>query len=291
MPKQKKNSGSRNKNSKSENPKQVVPTGLPNVDLLADLSDDHCDLAAYLTAVSEYVRKSDTLDASRKKAAQIRLSNALARAFVRDLRVELPGLKNVAIGETKVSGALRTVNADVSESHKLDGLRLAVELKPVNLAVGRAIWNRFGDIRTFAVNLHLKFPFCVVGGVLVIPTYELVGTAESVKALEEEAELSPEGSEETEGLETRSADQVQPSLGTARKSTIHLIQKAVARLTRAGGRKTEGDAPHLLEGIAVVVYNPDEDTIDLQTPPPSSGLRWEEFVKTIAAAYQARFED
>ena len=289
MPKQKKNSGSRNKTS--ENPKQVVPTGLPKVDLLADLSDDHCDLAAYLRAVSEYVRKSDSLDASRKKAAQIRLSNSLARAFVRDLRVELPTLKNVAIGETKVSGALRTVNADVSETHKLDGLRLAVELKPVNLAVGRAIWNRFGDIRTFAVNLHLKFPFCVVGGVLVIPTYELVGTAESVKALEEEAELSPEGSDQAEAVETGAADQVQSTVGALRKPTIRLIQKAVARLTRAGGRKTEGDAPHLLEGIAVVVYNPDENTIDSQNPPPSSGLRWEEFVKTIAAAYQARFED
>jgi hypothetical protein len=109
-----------------------------------------------------------------------------------------------------VSGALRAAKADVSEMHRLDGLRLAVELKPVNLAVGRAIWNRFGDIRTFAVNIHLKFPFAVVGGVLVVPT-----------------------SEESAG---------------GRKSTKHLISRAVNRLVRAGGRRTEGDAPHLLEG-------------------------------------------
>ena len=60
------------------------------------------------------------------------------------------------------------MKADVSESNALDGLRLAIEIKPINVAVGRAIWNRFGDIRTFAVNLHLKFPFAVAGGVLVL---------------------------------------------------------------------------------------------------------------------------
>ena len=79
---------------------------------------------------------------------------------------------NATAGERDVSGALRTAKADVSEMHHLDGLRLAIELKPVNLAVGRAIWNRFGDIRITAASLHLKFPFAVVGGVLTFPTYE-----------------------------------------------------------------------------------------------------------------------
>jgi len=103
----------------------------------------------------------------------------LGQALADQLRQRLPQFRHGIVGERKVSGALRTVNADVSEIHPIDGLRLAVELKPVNLAVGRAIWNRFGDIRTFAVNLHLKFPFCVVGGVLVIPTYEETGTREA----------------------------------------------------------------------------------------------------------------
>lgn len=53
-----------------------------------------------------------------------------------------------------------------------NGLTLAVEIKPVHLAVGRAIWNRFGDIRTFAVNIHLKFPFAVIGGIMTLPTEE-----------------------------------------------------------------------------------------------------------------------
>lgn len=137
--------------------------------------------------------------------------------------------------------------------HRLDGLRLAIEIKPINLAVGRAIWNRFGDIRTFAVNLHLKFPFAVVGGVLVIPTYEMSGGK--------------------------------------KKDTTHLIDRAVDRLSRAGGRQTEGGAPHLLEGVGVVVYDPAKGKLDPTTPPVGSGLRWDEFVADLATAYNARFGD
>jgi hypothetical protein len=144
------------------------------------------------------------------------------------------------------------VNADVSETHRLDGLRLAVEIKPVNLAVGRAIWNRFGDVRTFAVNLHLKFPFCVIGGVLVVPVFEV-----------------------TDG---------------GRRDTRGLIDRAVQRFIRAGGRRTEGDAAHLLEGISVVVYDPDTGSLVADSPPVGSGLRWDEFVNMLSAAYEARFE-
>lgn len=154
-----------------------------------------------------------------------------------------------------------TLRAEDHESRRLGASpsawpRLAVELKPVNLAVVRAIWNRFGDIRTFAVNLHLKFPFAVLGGVLAIPTYEELPTASAV----------------------------------VRRPTRHLIERAIARLARAGGRRTEGDAPHLLEGVGVIVYDPDTATLDDALPPPGSGLRWDEFVGALAAAYQARFE-
>lgn len=225
-----------------------APTGLPLVDHLAGLSAP--TLADYIAAVSEYVLNSP-MPATTAKAAQIRLSAGLALALKGELQQQLPAMKPHA-GERDVSGALRIVKADVSEVHSLDGLRLAVELKPINLAVGRAIWNRFGDIRTFAVNLHLKFPFAVVGGVLVIPTYEI-----------------------TNGK---------------RKDTTHLIQRAVDRLARAGGRATEGDAPHLLEGVGVVVYDPDHGVLDPATPPVGSRLRWDEFVDDLVVAYGARFE-
>ncbi len=209
----------------------------------------------------------------------------LGRALADQLRERVPQIKYIMVGERKVSGALRTVNADVSEIHPIDGLRLAIELKPVNLAVGRAIWNRFGDIRTFSVNLHLKFPFCVVGGVLVIPTYEEVGTKEASDAESTEAAIE-EGTEiDPQAIVTSD------STGIRRKDTRQLIGRAIARLVRAGGRKTEGDAAHLLEGIAVIAYGPDTGFLDAALPPPSSGLRWDEFIEGLAQSYEARFED
>lgn len=192
----------------------------------------------------------------------------LGRALADELRDRLPQFKYGIVGEQKVSGALRSVNADVSEIHPIDGLRLAIELKPVNLAVGRAGRNRFGDIRTFAVNLHLKFPFCVIGGVLVIPIYEELGTREAQEAeTEEAAEGTDVSSPEPEEVMTVAVT------APRRRDTRPLIKRAVARLVRAGGRRTEADAPHLLEGIAVVIYDPESGSIDADLPPPGSGLR------------------
>lgn len=261
------------------------PTGIDAIDRLA--ADPRCSIQDYITAVSAYVRESHRLAAGPKKAGQIRLSSALGRALVADLRRRLPHLSDVVVGERKVAGALRTTNADVSEIHALDGLRLAVELKPVNLAVGRAIWNRFGDLRTFAVNLHLKFPFAVVGGVLVIPTYEEVGTRDASEAEAIEQEVADDI---ISNLPDAKPVASEPAAAVAQKSTRHLITRAIQRLVRAGGRKSEADGAHLLEGIAVVAYDPGSGTMDPDLPPPGSGLRWDEFVEALSIAYEARFE-
>src|SRR5947209_1124410 len=160
--------------------KEPAQTGIGEIDKLANLQP--CSIEDYIKGASAYVRQQATLAAGPKKASQIRLSKALAGVLAAAIESQLPQLRGRLITEEqRVAGGLRTANADVSEAHPLDGLRLAVELKPINLAVGRAIWNRFGDIRTFAVNIHLKFPFAVVGGVLVIPTYEETGTRAAQK--------------------------------------------------------------------------------------------------------------
>ncbi|HYV20047.1 MAG TPA: hypothetical protein VFC25_13570 [Verrucomicrobiae bacterium] len=276
---------------KSKKP-ALEPTGIPQIDRLESL--ETCTIKDYLEGVSAYVRKGSTLAPGPKKAAQIRLSSALAHALADELAVRVPALKGrLVTKEQKVAGGLRTAKADVSESHQLDGLRLAVELKPINLAVGRAIWNRFGDIRTFAVNIHLKFPFAVVGGVLVVPTYEEIGTKAARKAEEAEQHVMLEGSE-SDSVVTLSEASLSYQTGEPliqRKSTVHLIERAVERLFRAGGRKSEAEAAHLLEAIAVVAYNPDTAEIEPELPKPGLGLRWEEFLDSLATAYRARFED
>lgn len=229
------------------------PTGLDLIDGLPLL--DRPTIEDYCGASAQYIRNATELGTRKGKAAQIRLSNALAAITLADLRARGLGLDNAVAREREVGGGLRNVKADVSEISAIHGLTLAVEIKPVHLAVGRAIWNRFGDVRTFAVNVHLKFPFAVVGGILTLPTTERV----------------------------RSGDDA------LWKSTAHLVSRAVARFMRAGGRETEGDAPHLMEGIAVVAFDRETGALEPDLPPVSSGLRWEEFIDSIAVAYDARF--
>lgn len=268
----------------------LIPTGIIEIDRIK--YDDPCTISDYVLAASAYIQKQANLDKGRKKSSQIRLGNILARALEGEMTSKIPKLNGRLITqEQKVAGGLRTANADVSESHRLDGLRFAVELKPINLAVGRAIWNRFGDIRTFAVNIHLKFPFAVVGGVLAIPTYEEVGTKEAKDS--ESKELAKEEGIESEDLTEGNiaADEFETNGTSQRKSTVHLIERAVERLIRAGGRKSEAEAAHLLEGIAVIVYDPETSTLHPDIPKPGSGLRWDEFVDALATSYRTRFED
>jgi hypothetical protein len=236
-------------------PKPVSPTGLPLVDALLTLTPPTID--DYCRASAEYIRQATAIGSAKGKAAQIRLSNALALITIADLERQGLDLSLAFAGERDVGGGLRTVKADVSEMSVTDGLRLAVEIKPVHLAVGRAIWNRFGDVRTFAVNIHLKFPFAVVGGVLTLPTMERLASGDDEHW----------------------------------KSTAHLVSRAVGRFVRAGGRRTEGDAPHLLEGIAVVAFDRETGAIEADLPPAGSGLRWTEFISMMADAYQSRFGD
>lgn len=229
------------------------PTGLALVDGLRLLQRP--TIEDYALAASEYIRQASAISAGAGKSAQARLSRGLAEVTLWDLRQRGLPLAGAVAGERNVGGALRSAQADLSEASQLDGLTLAVEIKPVHLAVGRAIWNRFGDIRTFAVNIHLKFPFAVVGGIMTLPSQE----------------------------RARSGND------DLWKATTPVVTRAIDRFIRAGGRETEGDAAHLLEGIGIVVFDHVTGTINPDVPPPGSSLRWEEFTGRLATAYNARF--
>ncbi len=307
---------------------KAVATGLQKVDAVALVAAP--TLQDYLGAVSEYVLESPGLGASPSKTAQIALGAALGRVLRTELMAALPRIKPHA-GELSVAGALRVARADVSESHHLDGLRLAVEIKPVNRAVGRALWNRFGDIRAFAVNIHLKFPFAVVGGVLAVPEWEWAkltkkmlkeaeaALAEAATADEATGEVpaadeggtddgdddAQESSAAVDGdddladeppLDTAAAAAAAAAVATVgvgglfKKPTLGLLARLVRRLIRTRRRETEADAAHLLEAVAVIVYDPDTAALHPALPPAGSGLRWEEFVARLADAYELRFE-
>jgi hypothetical protein len=205
---------------------------------------------------------------SKGKVAQIRLSAALGRVLLHDLRRTIAGMnaerpakerihafERAYAGERNVGGGLRAVKADISEMTSDNGLTLAIEIKPVHLAIGRAIWNRFGDVRAFAVNIHLKFPFAVVGAVTTYATQERRVSGRDDKW----------------------------------KSTEHLIARAVSRYRKAGGRDREDQAPYLLEGTALVVFDHTTGEIHPTLPPAGYGLRWSEFIERLVEQYVLRF--
>jgi hypothetical protein len=173
-------------------------------------------------------------------------------AFKRRPRQKTPHVLDPVAAETSVAGGLRTAQSDVTEAHRLDGVRLAVELKPSYRAVGRAIWNRYGDVRAFAVNIHLKFPFAVVGGVQVLPTIDV----------DEAGHL----------IDTRSS-----------------LNRAARRLSRIRPRETEADAGHLLEAFGLIIIDPVSGGLHPDIPPPGSSLRWDPFLDALVEAYDVRF--
>ena len=76
-----------------------------------------------------------------------------------------------------------------------------------------------------------------------------------------------------------------------KKSTLAVVTRVIERLDRAGDRRTEADAPHLMEAVGLVVFDPDTGAIDSSLLHSESKLRYERFVAALAAAYGARFED
>lgn len=245
---------------------------IPELDRVVSL--EHPTIEDYLRAASAYVVDGRCLPVRRTpesesaKAAQTALSRVFGRVLARELHnrhqilveeelglagpSKSPHLLHPKEGETRVAGGLRTAQSDVTEVHHLDGVRLAVEVKPTYRAVGRAIWNRYGDVRAFAVNVHLKFPFAVVGGVQVLPTIDI----------------------ENDGSQV---------------DTRKYLDRAARRLSRIRPRQTEADANHLLEAFGLIAFDPVGAKLDDNIPPEDSPLRWEAFVEALVRAYDTRF--
>ncbi len=231
--------------------KVSLPSGVPLVDALVAAPSP--TVQEYVAAVSAYVLIAGQLDQNSKKRAQMYSSLVLGRIVLGELEARIPGLDGHA-GERRVKGALRAVNADLSTVDPVHGLRLAVEVKPVLLAVGKAVWNRFGDIVTFAVNLHLGSPPAVLGALVPVSTWEEV-----------------------------------PRPGGRPRDRTGLVARLAAAFAGIRGRQTATDSPHLLEAIGLVAFNPLAGGIVPDLPPIGTGLRWEEFIDQLVIAYQQRF--
>jgi len=213
------------------------------------------ELAQYLAEVCKYQDRLAQINAmSRdeagkiKKAEQLRLSSLLANVIASDLRKR--GVRDARAGEIAIAGALSRPRVDVSETSLEDGLKLGIEIKTVNEAAGRAMWNRVGDLRSFAVNYHLKFPYAVCGGVITVPD-EMPGEKNLLSLIRRvERVLARVNGRPDEG------------------SAPHRLEAIAFLVYRCRTPRIE--------------LHPD-------LPSAESGLRYEPFITALVSAYEARF--
>jgi hypothetical protein len=115
----------------------------------------------------------DGSDQDVKKRYSEVLSGHLAREVSSRLReLGFRGVRPVGDekGEREFQGGLGPKRVDVSSSDERHGLILAVSIKTICFApFGKNLRNRFADLCTEAVSLHLRFPYSVICGLFALP--------------------------------------------------------------------------------------------------------------------------
>ena len=77
-----------------------------------------------------------------------------------------------------------------------------------------------------------------------------------------------------------------------RPALQHAQEQALIRtLDRLGSRENELDQHHLAEAISLVIWNPEDGTIDENSPPKDSRLRLELMNERIYSAYKDRYRN
>jgi hypothetical protein len=81
----------------------------------------------------------------------------------------------VEVGPVRVVGGIRPQNYDVG--YRPDGVRFAFDSKTLNdtKSVGKNFQNMVNDLGTEATTVHSRFPFAVVGFMVVIPSPSFTG--------------------------------------------------------------------------------------------------------------------
>ncbi len=81
----------------------------------------------------------------------------------------------VEVGPVRIIGGIRPQNYDVG--YRPDGIRFVSDSKTLNdtASVGKNFQNMVNDLGTEATTVHIRFPYAVVGFVVIIPTPCLTG--------------------------------------------------------------------------------------------------------------------
>jgi hypothetical protein len=116
---------------------------------------------------------SDTASRAVKKRYSERLSHHLADEMADGLRAV--GFKSAKPlrgrpGEKEFQGGLGPKKVNVSYSDERHGLLLAVSIKSISFTpFGKNLKNRFGDLCTEAITLHMRFPYSVICMLFALP--------------------------------------------------------------------------------------------------------------------------
>jgi hypothetical protein len=170
---------------------------------------------------------NDAVQATKKRFSEV-LSSHLAVEVGEGLRQQgFPNVKPLrgGPGEKEFQGGLGPKKVDVSYADEQHGLLLAVSIKSISFSpFGKNLKNRFADMCTEAITLHMRFPYSVVCGLFAFPV-----TADNDK---------------TEGR------------------TISTFQRATKLFKTISGRKEYTDPGEKFENVTMMLYQPlaDNDT-------------------------------
>lgn len=114
----------------------------------------------------------------KKRYSEI-LSRNLAIEVADGLRsIGFPSVRHFRTGpgEVEFQGGVQPKKVDVSYADERHGLILAVSIKTIsNPPFGKNLKNRFGDLFSECVNLHMRFPYSVICGFFAFPSSADIG--------------------------------------------------------------------------------------------------------------------
>ena len=151
----------------------------------------------------------------------------------------------VEVGPVRIIGGVRPQNFDVG--YRPDGVRFAFDSKTLNDrdSIGKNWQNMINDLATEATTVHSRFPYAVVGFMVIYP---------------------------------------RPAVTAAHLSAT------IGTLERLGGRILVDEPEHRAEAVSLVIWDPEEGTIDDEIPPAGSPLRIEAFSGHVERTYVARYK-
>lgn len=126
----------------------------------------------HAVAATGLIPPDDAPQAQKKRYSEL-LSKHLAYEVAAGLRaVGFPNVKPLpgGPGEKAFQGGLGPKRVDVAYSDERHGFILAISIKSINFhPFGKNLKNRFADLCTEAITLHLRFPYSVVCALFAFP--------------------------------------------------------------------------------------------------------------------------